>query len=123
MSPLFDLEPCTPEAPPEPEGPRSIAMPFFAGPYPGDRGGFMASTEQRMTVLGRLFSSHDRSLDDVPEVHRARGPLSGWCWLVLVVNGITPEVIGDGQPYSLVHYGVDLGFTETEVRSWIVWLA
>lgn len=122
MSTLFDTEPFTIEAPPEPDGPRSLALPFFAGPYPGDRGGFMASTEQRMALLARLFASHGHNIDDIPEAHR-RSPLSSWCWLVLVLNGIEPEYTTDGGAYPLSHYGIDLGFTESAVRSWIFWLA
>lgn len=119
---LFDAAPFTEERPEADEAP-GVTLPYFNGPFPGGYGGFMATEEQRMAVLGRLFAQEGRDLADVPEAHRRRGPLSCWCWLVLVTNGLTPEFMSDGQPYTLVHYGIDLGFSAAAVRSWTFWLA
>jgi hypothetical protein len=121
MTALYDVAPFTQERP-EPET-ATISLPFFAKPYPGGYGGWMATAEQRMTVLGRLFAQEGHDLAEVPKVHTDRGPLSSWCWLVLVVNGITPEFMSNGEPYSLIHYGIDLGFSSTGVREWTFWLA
>lgn len=124
MTALFDAAPFTEERPTEadPED-RGVSLPFFRKPYPGAYGGVMASREQRMLALGRLFAQEGHDLAEVPEAHLNRGPLSVWCWLVLVINGITPEFFTTGEPYSLVHYGIDLGFSSTEIREWVFWLA
>lgn len=117
MTALFDAAPFTEERP------TTIALPFFPKPYPGDYGGLMATAEQRMAALGRLFVQEGHGISEVPQAHIKRGPLSAWCWLVLTVNGIEPEFMSTGEPYSLVHYGIDLGFSSTAVREWTFWLA
>lgn len=122
MTALFDAAPFTEERPAESES-SEISLPFFRKPYPGAYGGVMASVEQRMSVLGRLFAQEGRDFSEVPEAHITRGPLSTWCWLVLAINGIEPGFYSTGEPYPLVHYGIDLGFSTSDIREWFFWLA
>jgi hypothetical protein len=75
----------------------------------------LASEAQRWRLLDKLLETENRSRDEIPEVW-ATDPLRAWCWLVLVVNNLEfdPE-----EHRPLVHWGVDLGFSETPVRNWI----
>lgn len=80
---------------------------------------FMASEEQRIKLIQPLFDDAGLSQDDIPEAWR-RGPLSRWCWLVLMVNEIEFDPL---VQYPLVHFGIDLGFSSTEIRQWVFTLA
>lgn len=120
---LFDVEPYTEATEADPVA-KVIELPFYRGPYPGAYGGFMATVDQRMTVLRRLATEHGIDLDaQLPPQYSLDRPLQCWCWLVLTVNGIDVEFTPWGEPYSLAHYGIDLGFSESAVREWFSWLA
>jgi hypothetical protein len=79
----------------------------------------LAPEAKRWELLGRLFATCNRHLDDVP-LAWSTGPLQAWCWLVLVENGLDHD---DDDPKPLVAYGLDLTFAAQAVHTWTWFLA
>jgi hypothetical protein len=79
----------------------------------------MLSSDQRWRLVDRLLADHGYGRDDVP-LAWSDHPLQAWCWLVLVVNGLEHD---DDDPRPLVHYGLDLGFSSSMVRTFVWALA
>ncbi len=73
------------------------------------------SDARRWQLLSRLFAEHGHQLEDVPAPW-STDPLRAWSRLVLPVNGI--EVDADHHEL-LTRYGIDVGFSSSDVRRWI----
>jgi hypothetical protein len=73
----------------------------------------MLTSDQRWRMVERLLSDAGYTRDNLPTAW-AESPLVAWCWLVLVTNGID---FADDDQRPLVHYGIDLGFSSTVVRT------
>jgi hypothetical protein len=80
----------------------------------------MATEDQRWRMVERVMADNGVDPATLPAAWHERGPLSAWCWLVLVVNGLD---LDDDDPRPLVHWGIDLGFSSTAVRRWVWCLA
>lgn len=90
----------------------SVTIPYLAT---GESGIMLTDRDSQLRLLAKVFENEGHSLDEVPALW-AETPLRAWCWLILTVNGLEldPEV---HRP--IVHWGIDLGFSSTEVRRFI----
>lgn len=92
----------------------TVTLPILALGEEANSVAIFASKDDRFRLVRRAVEHLD--LPEPPEGSVwGSEPLKLWCWFVLKANDL--EVDPDVH-YPLVHWGIDLGFSDEETRRW-----